>query len=317
MSSTTSIEWTDTTWNPIVGCSVISPGCTNCYAMKFAGNRLQHLPAYEGLTRSSKAGPVWTGEVRRQDSVLFDPLSWRKPRRVFVNSMSDLFHENVADAVIAQIFAVMAACPQHQFQVLTKRAERMRAWVSKDGRDLEVWAAMGNVPGMLGCAAPIWPLPNVWLGVSAEDQTRWNERVQHLIETPAATRFVSAEPLIGPIWGGTSQLAQLDWVIVGGESGPKARPMHPAWAIDMRDRCAFYDVAFFFKQWGEWAPRGCTPGHWLTPDGRLIGPCDAADVDDDEDGMVLGYRTCGMSRIGKKNAGRMLDGRTHDEFPKQ
>lgn len=296
MSATTAIEWTDTTWNPIVGCSVVSPGCTNCYAMKLAGNRLAHLPAYAGLTQASKSGPVWTGEVRQQNSVLLAPRAWRKPRRVFVNSMSDLFHESIPDDWIDQVFAVMAMSPQHQFQVLTKRAARMRAYIERY-RDFE------------------WPLPNVWLGVSAEDQTRWDERVKDLIATPAAVRFVSAEPLLGPIQDVRRVWALLDWVIAGGESGPGARPMHPDWVRNLRGQCAGSDTAFFFKQWGEFAPRDISRAEWAKPapmrDGEQVAGPGGALIDY----ACRAETVTVMRRVGKKAAGRLLDGRQHNAFP--
>lgn len=266
MSDATKIEWTDATWNPIVGCSVVSPGCTNCYAMKLAGTRLAHSAIYAGLTQASKAGPVWNGKARLIESALEKPLRWAKPRRIFVNSMGDLFHEAIPDSWIDAVFAIMARCPQHTFQVLTKRAARMRQYSER---------ALANRLA-LDLPRDCWPLPNVWLGVSAEDQTRWAERVPPLCATPAAIRFVSAEPLLGWIDPSSQQLAALDWIIVGGESGPGSRPMHEHWASILRDRAQAARIAFFFKQWGDW-----------------------------RDG----------ARLGKAKAGRELFGRTHDAFP--
>lgn len=205
MAENSKIEWTDATWNPITGCSVVSPGCTNCYAMKLAGTRLQHHPSRAGLTRDSKAGPVWTGEVRLNEDWLDQPLRWKRPRRIFVCAHGDLFHESVPDQWIDRVFAIMAAAPHHTFQVLTKRAARMRQYFSDVTRLRErmltaaaltfpiPWAVerrMGRLP---------LPIPNVWLGVSAEDQQRADERIPDLLATPAAVHFVSAEPLLGPI----------------------------------------------------------------------------------------------------------------------
>ena len=229
MASGTKIEWTEATWNPTVGCSVVSPGCTNCYAMRLAGDRLAHLPIYKGLTEPSKAGPVWTGEVRINEKALDLPLRWRRPRMVFVNSMSDLFHEGLADAAIDRVFAIMAEASRHTFQVLTKRPERMREHARRRAR----------------------PLPNVWLGVSVEDQARAEERIPILCETPTAIRFLSCEPLLAPL---DLDLDDIDWVIVGGESGPGARPMHLDWARAIRDQCRAAGVAFFLKQMARRAP---------------------------------------------------------------
>lgn len=300
MAENSKIEWTDATWNPIVGCSVKSPGCANCYAMPMAARieRMGTAPHYAGTTTASKAGPVYNGHVARApESILTKPLHWRKPRKIFVNSMGDLFHENVPDDWIARVFAVMALAPQHTFQVLTKRADRMRDYAELAHRCGEHWLA-----GLPDAPAATWPLPNVWLGVSAEDQRRADERIPHLLATPAAVRFVSLEPLLGPVdlrkiepdgdsevdalnaplwqdeienwrgstddweeefleWYGLSAMPApgpmyrpLDWVIVGGESGPGARPMHPDWARSLRDQCVTAGVAFFMKQMTKKAP---------------------------------------------------------------
>lgn len=285
----TKISWTDDTWNPIVGCSVVSPGCTNCYAMRMAGTRLKLTKPYSGLTQDTKAGPVWTGEVRFIEERLTQPLKWRKPRRVFVNSMGDLFHEDVPEDWIDRIFAVMAVTPQHTYQVLTKRPERMREYMASiddnDGGRVEGMRDAlieGNAQkiyaGRTGEDPSMWlavhlPLPNVWLGTSVEDQTRADERIPALLDTPAAVRFLSCEPLLGPVdlrhvkettgltfnalsrkIGISFRGVGLDWVIVGGESGPKARDMDPAWARDIRDQCKAAGVAFFMKQMARKVP---------------------------------------------------------------
>ncbi len=281
MADKTHIEWTDATWNPITGCSVVSPGCTNCYAMKLAGTRLRDHPSRCGLTQDSKAGPVWNGQVRLNEQWLDQPLRWKKPRMVFVCAHGDLFHESVPDEWIDKVFAIMALSPQHTFQVLTKRPERMRDYVIKNlsngcGLDRQLggemksmldshWPKLREIVKKHNLPRPVFalPLPNVWLGVSVEDQKRANERIPLLLDTPAAVRFISAEPLLGPItvfsMNGPIDIyrgmeSPLDWVIVGGESGPGARPMHPGWARSLRDQCAEADVAFFFKQWGNWRP---------------------------------------------------------------
>lgn len=353
----TDIEWTHIpgyrgqTWNPIVGCSVISPGCTNCYAMRIAGLRLNgnpNTPQYKDTTQPSKAGPVWTGKVNRaSDKVMTKPLRWRNPRAVFVNSQGDLFHESVPDAWIDEVFAVMALCPQHVFIILTKRAERMREYLA--GRDgqivdaadqmatrLDRWDAQGRAGyleawrehGDSRCDIKPWPLPNVWLGVSVEDQTRADERIPDLLLSPAAVRFVSAEPLLGAVdltqlrpdgpsfslnaltgrgrhllgfGGGT---AHLDWVICGGESGKGARPMHYHWARDLRDQCAKAEVPFFFKQWGKHI-------HALDYE------ADRWDWDNADERGILKFFPDGTAAmpLSKAQAGRALDGVTHDAFP--
>lgn len=348
MADGTHIEWTDATWNPITGCSIVSPGCTHCYAMKLTGTRLQHHPSRAGLTADSKAGPVWTGEVRLNENWLDQPLRWKRPRRIFVCAHGDLFAEHVPDEWIDQVFAVMALAPQHTFQVLTKRANRMRQYLSKVDADqlrdrwyrsvpagkwyvsvAEAYAgihphASDEMRALYNKAAPIWPLPNVWLGVSAERRREWLQRTMHLRGTPAVARFVSAEPLLCDL--GHINLDGIHQVIVGGESGHGARPMHPAWVRSIRDQCADTDTAFFFKQWGEWAPNiGAVDGwtlddnpeisrfeHREWEDGRWSEPffpmwCDFSDGNYDEEQCV--------SRIGKRRAGRILDGVEHNGFP--
>lgn len=279
--STTSIEWTDVTWNPVQGCSRVSPGCQNCYAERMMARFDSELAV------NTPGGPRWTGKVRLREDRLDQPLRWRKPRRVFVNSVSDLFHEDVPVEFIARVWSVMAQTPHHTFQVLTKRPERMAQALSSSF-DADA------------------PLPNVWLGVTCENQEQADKRIPHLLQTPAAVRFLSVEPMLGPVdvmpylsnredWycptcdrfvGGASVKfdethdlcgqpcgdppLDIHWVICGGESGPGARPIHPDWARSLRDQCAAAGVPFFFKQWGG---------------------------------------------VNKKSAGRELDGRTHDELP--
>ena len=282
MADKTYIGWTDATWNPITGCSIVSPGCTNCYAMKLAGGRLKHHPSRKGLTKDSKAGPVWTGEVRFNEKWLDQPLRWQRPRRIFVCAHGDLFHENVPDEWIDKVFAMMAISPQHQFQVLTKRSMRMRKYLSRYPDKLrEFWELAlpdGHKPeeDFEHIANLQMPIPNVWLGVSAEDQERADERIPLLLDTPAAVRFISAEPLLDSIsleylqYDGVSnvnalngrhgmsypligRMDKLDWVIAGGESGNgtnKFRHCDPDWVRSLRDQCAKYRTPFFFKQWG-------------------------------------------------------------------
>ena len=262
------IEWTDTTWNPVRGCSRVSPGCEHCYAMgqahRFGG---EGMP-YEGMTRKTSRGVDWSGRVRLVPEMLGQPLRWRKPRRVFVNSMSDLFHESLPDEAIDQVFAVMALAPRHTFQILTKRAGRMRRYFDAEDlyarvlrvADQQLRPARPHL-GSIGISDPRAGYRNVWLGVSTEDQQRADERIPELLATPAAVRFVSAEPLLGPLdlrdylpcdtIGGVHMERFLDQVIVGGESGPGARPCYVPWIRSIRDQCRAARVACFIKQLGS------------------------------------------------------------------
>ena len=318
MSGASRIEWTDRVWNPTVGCTRVSAGCEHCYAEVFA-HRLGAMgrPEYHGLTSKHADGSVtWTGQPRMLSERIKDPLRWKKPQRVFVNSMSDLFHESVTDEFIESVFGLMAVAQQHTFQVLTKRPERILDWFNKR-HGLEsvaqavagaaenrtprwvIWDARGQVKekyyGELGAKAsrsetfklrqpwPGWPLPNVWLGVSVEDQAAADERIPLLLDTPAAVRFLSCEPLLGPLdlttpWYRLSQ-GNIHWVIAGGESGPGGRwlvepfrveqdqaidgqrtwwepkPAAIDWVRSIRDQCQAADVPFFFKQWGGPTPK--------------------------------------------------------------
>lgn len=323
----TKIEWTERTWNPIVGCSIVSPGCTNCYAMKMAARIERMSPQvwqYRGLTQPSKAGPVWTGDVAlAPDRALAEPQRRKKPTMYFVNSMGDLFHEDVPDEWISRAFYVMAQCPQHTFQILTKRSSNMRRVMSDHGFSEDVRTTLRIIDNP-DQGPWRWPLPNVWLGVSAERQREANERIPDLLATPAAVRFVSAEPLLGPIdfahlshpahpHGYVNALrfneCRLDWVIVGGESGVGARPMHPEWALSIRDQCAATGVNFFFKQWGAWRQAEATDGPdvdvlHLYPDGEMV----RAGWSNLLNGEL-------MARVGKKAAGRLLEGREWNEMP--
>ena len=308
MSDRTLIEWSDATWNVITGCSRVSRGCGTareggCYAERLAATRLKRHPSRKGLTRHGR----WTGEVRFNGQWLDQPLRWRKPRRIFVCAHSDLFHEKVPEAWVDRVFAVMALCPRHTFQVLTKRPERARAYLQRffgpycDEALEQVAGAAAAITGDPAAAESVsgmdTPLGNVWLGTSVEDQRTASERIPLLLETPVALRWISAEPLLGEIRlrrlnpsaarfvnaligyeyrvdGSMLQhtCPRLGWVVCGGESGPRARSMHPDWARRLRDDCAECEVPFFFKQWG----------------GRT-----------------------------SKAGGRMLDGRTWDGMPRQ
>lgn len=336
MSDRSAIEWTDATWNPVTGCTKVSPGCDHCYAETFA-ERWRGVPGhhfergFDPMTRPAR---------------LRQPLRWRAPRRVFVNSMSDLFHTAVPDEFIARVFAVMLAADRHTFQVLTKRHARLHTLIRRPAfRDLVITLAIADYgldPDR--AESPRWPLPNVWLGVSAENHKWAGTRVPALLDTPAAVRFVSAEPLLGPVdltpWLKRPQIPAcdrcdpggpldwqsphlwgrcrcdchparpgIDWVISGGESGPGARPAHPDWFRSLRDQCAAAGVAYFHKQWGNWVPFDGSPHYpygpgayaWILPSGTRGEPGAAGGV--------------WMRRTSKKSGGRLLDGRTHNDMP--
>lgn len=323
MGDKSRIEWTDATWNPVTGCTRVSEGCRNCYMART-------VPRF--------GQDPWT--VVLHPDRLEQPLRWKRPRRIFVNSLSDLFHEDVPDEFIGKVFVTMARATRHTFQVLTKRPDRMLKLLDD--------ATLAFPCGMIAGDA----LPNVWLGVSIENQQTADERIPLLLQTPAAKRFISAEPLLGPIDLGQVNnpgLAEgqdfidslrgfawtctgpdyvdtcgigvgINWVIVGGESGPGARPMHPDWARSIRDQCQAAGVPFFFKQWGEWAPPTAPIKRYVEPVGYpkrcsalrywMNDRCYVAHAFEamSDAGTVL--------RVGKKAAGSMLDGREHKEWPK-
>ena len=343
----TKIEWTDETWNPIIGCTKKSDGCRNCYALRMAV-RLAHNPKLPDATREKYASTVrkvggkweWSGKVALFPERLIEPVRRKKPTRHFVPSMSDLFHEDVPFDFIAAIFGVMALCPNHTFQVLTKRPQRALDWFDWIKERQPAIGPFGVCTGFayLKLGGPHvrhkqkyllvgqWPLPNVWLGVTAENQATADERIPLLLRTPAAVRFVSCEPLLeaailqggncpespdGP-WPdeplhdraylrGICGDERVNWVIVGGESGPGARPMHPDWARGLRDQAQAAGVPFFFKQQGAWEPIGSRDNVY----------CKFVKTD------IWCHFSNGqeMRKVGKKAAGRLLDGRTWDEMP--
>lgn len=311
MGDKSNIEWTDATWNPVLGCSKVSPGCQNCYAVPTSlRNEKMGAKDYRELTVLHPNGKRdWSGKVVCLDDRLEIPLRWKKPRRIFVNSMSDLFHPEVPFEFIDKVFRVMRQAEQHTFQVLTKRPERMLEFLRQRQ-----------------CALP--PAPNVWLGTSVENQATADERIPLLLQCPAAIRWLSCEPLLGQVdlkkqdgtiaderynqfvleqaFGDPRELwacpkcegtryrqtdpfadfckpckgtgVGIDWIVCGGESGPNARPMHPDWARGMRDQCQSNEIPFFFKQWGEFSES--------------------------------------MQRVGKAKAGRALDGTEHNQYPR-
>ena len=255
MSDKSKIEWTDATWNPITGCTKVSPGCAHCYAETFA-KRFRGVPDH----------PYEQGfELKLWPDRLDLPLAWKERKMIFVNSMSDLFHEDVPDDFIGKVFDVMRQAKHHIFQVLTKRSERMLTWTAAHFR-----SANSRENGKT-----VWPA-HVWLGVSIENQS-YTWRIEHLQRSPAHIKFLSIEPLLSYISFNPSFLEAIQWIIVGGESGPRARPMRPEWVYEIRNQCEKYHVPFFFKQWGTFDPAG--------------------------------------KRVGKKAAGRILDGKTWDETP--
>lgn len=294
MADKTRIEWTGATWNPVTGCSVISPGCINCYAMRLAGGRMKHHPSRQGLTHDSKAGPVWTGKTRFNRDWLQQPLRWARARMIFTVAHGDLFHADVAPHEIDQVFAVMALGWQHTYQVLTKRSARMRNYMTDPATPDRVWRQVlklltddrrnrenfadwmgrnhallkdhqegleafgaGREPERAPAAEVLpWPLPNVWMGVSAENQEHAHIRVWDLANTPSAVRWVSAEPLLGPISGIAAGMLDtaadgkpaVDWVVVGGESGPGFRMMNLDWAYELVTQLQDHGVRVFIKQ---------------------------------------------------------------------
>lgn len=318
----TKIEWCEETWNPITGCTPISEGCQNCYAKRMA-NRLRGrcgYPADEPF------------KVTLHKDRLEEPLRWKKPRRVFVGSMGDLFHEDVPDEFIYEIWDVMVQSKQHTFLVLTKRPDRMKSFIEKVMCNRMGYAlTFGGTPE--GKKARKWaqkPVQNVWLGVTAENQRRADERIPILLQIPAAVRFVSVEPMLGPVdltqidiggnvwinsltgdcksynpyggwWKINESKNKLDWVICGGETGPSARPMHPDWARSLRNQCQEAGVSYFFKQWGEY----CSPSQMPPDTFRDWDIQHGTEIWDDEPRW----------RVGKKKAGRSLDGEVWDEMP--
>ena len=363
MANNSAIEWTEATWNPLAGCSAVSPGCQRCYAATMA-RRLEAMgqKKYAGTAERRGSVDVFTGRINLDEAALTIPLRWKKPRRIFVNSMSDLFHESVPEAFIDRCFGAMHAADWNTYQVLTKRPQRMMEYVTTPGRSKMVMAAgrelaRGHGRDILNNAGVIcWPLPSVWLGTSVEDQQRADERIPWLLKTPAAVRFLSCEPLLSAIdlarflspevhhhpdhdlsdptaadainsvvmavakksgWHG------IDWVIVGGESGRDARPMHPEWARGLRDQCTAAGVPFFFKQWGEHLAFGnnspCLRWDSQQEDGGSVQILSGAVVD----GRKYGGNAVQCDpddkisyvRVGKHAAGRQIDGRTWDEFP--
>lgn len=351
MADKTGIEWADATWNPIVGCSLVSPGCTNCYAMSMAarienidaGQRLRayadhrHLDEmhpegrdpvrtamlrplthYAGTTMQTKAGAVWTGKLAPAPAnILTQPLRWRRPREVFVNSMGDLFHKDAPRVLVDRAFAVMATANHHTYLVLTKRPDYMREYATAADFTDRVADAQVDL-GQDSNANQ--PERHIFLGASVEDQHRADDRRTHMAAIAAAgwPTFVSYEPALGPVdWTGWEFLSG---IISGGESGPRARPTHPDWHRDTRDFCATHGIPYFFKQWGAWevaVDRDNEDPDWRAGYGREF-----HDSKPDIRWLNLvggqgfhGERFHVMRRVGKARAGRLLDGREHNALP--
>lgn len=351
MSDKTYIEWTEATWNVVSGCTRVSDGCTNCYIERTPPFRVAHR-------RFDRDGTGGTTGVQLHPERLTIPHRWRKPRRIFVCSLADLFHYDVPDDFIAQVWAAMAVAERHTFQVLTKRHARMRSLLSSEDFRSEVAHNVlaltvpdgDELPSQMTDLVDWWPLRNVWLGVTAENQQWADIRIPALLDTPAAVRFVSAEPLLGwidlrqidyyePDHTNCSGLVSpahepacgcepgkhwgINWVIAGGESGPGARPMHPNWARGLRDQCQESGTAFLFKQRGEWT--------WNEPDEFRMPTEPYTDRVAVMHGAGMTAMTKGnpfnpferghphwatrIERVGKKRAGRELDGREWNEYP--
>ena len=379
MADHSAIEWTDATWNPLRGCSRVSAGCQHCYAERVAARFSGPGMPYAGLIHPGTGG--WNGKVQLVPEVLGQPWHWVKPRRIFVNSMSDLFHESVPFEYIAAVFWVMSVTTRHTYQLLTKRPARMLEfyrWVAdydegcfQDDRIGDVagenpaiqalgWTPATATRGGYDNCGPLWPYENVWLGVSVENQETADERIPLLLQCPAAVRWLSCEPLLGPIeirrWmgeaiGGSTHrlsgenfdrcdltgapLEGVDWVVVGGESGPQARPMHPDWARSLRDQCVAAGVPYFFKQWGEWRPATCHAEATSRPTyavNRLAhhAPNSPAGMHKPAQGCYhtpdqvfstldgkgrFAHLDCAMFRGGKRKTGRLLDGVEHNAYP--
>lgn len=355
--SKSNIEWTDVTWNPVSGCNKVSAGCENCYAIRMS-NRLQSNPKmgnrYKDTVIKTEQGKLnWTGKILMHENVLLLPLKWKTSHRVFVNSMSDLFHEDVPFKFIRLVFGVMAVCKEQTFQILTKRPQRMLEffeWFERCDPDFQndpaddIYDLCVDAGIETGCGSAFetehWPLKNVWLGVSVENQKAAEERIPLLERIPAAVRFLSCEPLLGPInFKGLfskatlatslkSKLTHIHWIIAGGESGHGARPMHPDWVRSLRDYCEKYNVPFLFKQWGNFIPNAMPfrdKQHWINKaTGWLTGWRRGKDVCIDTAGKpcliggdftVAAYPVFPMWSVGKHKAGRHLDGKEHNEFP--
>lgn len=373
------IEWTEETWNPVVGCDKVSPGCKYCYAIRMAW-RLAHIghskEKYKGLVVKNENGQLnWTGKVNYDPRMLAKYIGTKTPKTVFPNSMGDIFHEELSVVTIAEIFAAMWLTPHVTYQLLTKREKRMEMIMNSEEFMIELHKAANRLHDQYikpleselyfyGEVAPGHSMPNVQIGVSVENQEAADQRIPPLINTPAAIRWISMEPLLGPVdiskynmfsycpeENGTIDSgcrgckgdskgdcqaiirSPIDWVVVGGESGKDARPMHPEWARSLRDQCAAAKIPFFFKQWGVWHTRWFHAGKkefdfkfydsylqftqkdWVQKGDACIS-IDGTRCKIGKDFMNCAYPVAIMQKVGKKKAGRLLDGKLHDDYPK-
>lgn len=361
MGDKSKIEWTDASWNPVAGCSRVSSGCDNCYAMGQA-HRIQAMgntDAYHDTTRKTKRGVDWSGVVNLLPERLDQPLRWKRPRRIFVNSMSDLFHPTVPTSYIAEVFVVMMLANWHTYQILTKRPERMAEVLNDPGWLAETLASAcyadnlyeplrlntdhGSADRLLTMLrdypSQVWPADHIWLGTSVENQTTADERIPHLLKCPAVVRWLSCEPLLGSVDltahfnNGEPALMgyeeYLHWIVCGGESGPGARPMHPRWARSLRDQCLQANVPFHFKQHGRYIHEDQI---WEDPEMRggndayLYFGAKTIDryINERLGGFEHLFNTGRLHQfedtsfafpVGKKVAGRVLDGRTWNQYP--
>lgn len=350
----TKIEWANETWNPIVGCTKVSPGCDHCYAERMAtrlrsmskkwdnaGRNIFHMSAMGQYSEVISDDNKWTGKTAFNNETILKPLRWRNPRRIFVCSMGDLFHESVPLEWIDKVMVIAALMPKHTFMILTKRPERMKDYFFEDKNKLiERWESACYDIGisdkhddidMPPCwvfnrAQDEWPLKNLWLGVTTENQEQADKRIPILLQIPAAKRFISVEPMLGPIdltdiqignqlanvLSGVGDISPLmhtiDWVICGGESGPRARPMHPHWVRLLRDLCYVTKARFTFKQWGEWIQ--LDKKHAMIEGEIVLG------IDGKEYIMAGDHlKPVIMKKVGKKASGRELEGKIYDYYP--
>jgi protein gp37 len=336
VSTKSKIEWTDATWNPVVGCTKVSEACRNCYAERMAARMACNplTPQYAGTVENRGEGPCWTGQVNAIQDKLGEPMGWKKPRMVFPCSMSDIFHEQTPDVFIKAMFGVMSFCGQHTFQVLTKRIDRAFEIISHTSLAECQAYAVNLLPKCTGAqirndsTINTWPLKNVWFGATIWDQPSADRIIPILLQIPAAVRFVSVEPMLGPVELGCDgpelgwinylrppringeQMPGIDWVICGGESGPHARPMHPAWVRSLRDQCETAGVPFLFKQWGAWMPSVGEYRDSVWQCGKFI---EKPSHDEWQNGLL--FKDAFMRRACKKAAGKLLDGQEWHQMP--
>lgn len=304
MADDIEIAWTDVTWNPLVGCTRKSAACRRCYAETATARSASEGGWGKGFAEISQGGATWTGKVEIREERLRLPLEIETPSRIFVNSLSDLFHESLDATTIDKIFAVMALSPRHVFQVLTKRPKTMQPYLADTEVPARIERQMAAIGGNESSRIEAWPLPNAWLGVTAENQKEADRRIPLLLATPAALRWVAAEPLLEPLdlkpgtWlapraGAKNEAPKLDWVVAGGEISAEAEPCHPDWARSLRDQCARTGTPFFWTQWGEHVPS----------------------VGVEAPAGSSGSAAVAWERLGSRRFVRSLDGELHEAFP--